>query len=45
MYLLITDRLAEGMRELEGIKDKPDLILCTTMALMYSHKRCKTVGK
>ena len=41
----ISDRLAEGMRELEGIKDKPDLVLCTTMALMYSHKRCKTVGR
>ncbi|XP_033624164.1 tetratricopeptide repeat protein 21B-like isoform X1 [Asterias rubens] len=43
--LILEDRLAEGMRELEGIKDKPDLVLCTTMALMYSHKRCKTVDR
>ncbi|XP_038077972.1 tetratricopeptide repeat protein 21B-like isoform X2 [Patiria miniata] len=43
--LILEDRIAEGMRELESIKDKPDLILCTTMALMYSHKRCKTVDR
>ncbi|XP_072020597.1 tetratricopeptide repeat protein 21B-like isoform X2 [Amphiura filiformis] len=33
------------MRELDAICDKRDVILCTTMALMYAHKRCKTVDR
>ena len=41
----VSDRISEGMRELDAIRDKRDVILCTTMALMYAHKRCKTVGK
>ena len=40
-----TDRLAEGMRELETIVEKRDMVLCAPMLLIYAHKRCKTVGK
>ena len=45
LLLLHTDRLAEGMRELEPIVDKRDVVLCAPMLLVYAHKRCKTVGK
>nr|XP_006812059.1 PREDICTED: tetratricopeptide repeat protein 21B-like [Saccoglossus kowalevskii] len=43
--LVLEDRIPEGMRELEAIKDKPEVMLCSIMALMYAHKRCKTVDK
>ncbi|XP_070546763.1 tetratricopeptide repeat protein 21B-like [Ptychodera flava] len=43
--LILEDRIPEGMRELEAIKDKPEVMLCSIMALMYAHKRCKTVDK
>ncbi|XP_071507875.1 tetratricopeptide repeat protein 21B-like [Diadema antillarum] len=43
--LILEDRLSEGMRELESIRDKPDVILCSTMALIYAHKKSKNVDK
>ncbi|XP_013391055.1 tetratricopeptide repeat protein 21B [Lingula anatina] len=43
--MLLEDRVQEGMRELEILKDKRDLNLCTYMALMFGHKRCKTVDR
>lgn len=39
------DRVQEGIRELEPLKDKRDINLCTTMALVLAHKKAKTVGK
>ena len=33
------------MRELELIKDKQEVILCTTMALVFAHKRAKLVDR
>lgn len=39
------DRLSEGMRELEAVVEKRDVVLCAPMLLVYAHKRCKTVGK
>lgn len=45
VYSIMPDRLSEGMRELESIRDKPEVTLCTTMALMYAHKKSKNVGK
>lgn len=42
---ILEDRLAEGMRSLQTIKDKRDVILCSSMALVYAHKRCSTIGK
>eukprot|EP00057_Strongylocentrotus_purpuratus_P033961 XP_793431.3 PREDICTED: tetratricopeptide repeat protein 21B [Strongylocentrotus purpuratus] len=43
--LILEDRLSEGMRELESIRDKPEVTLCTTMALMYAHKKSKNVDR
>ncbi|XP_066301202.1 tetratricopeptide repeat protein 21B-like [Branchiostoma lanceolatum] len=43
--ILLEDRLQEAMRELEAIKDKRDVNLCSTLALMYAHKKCKTVDR
>ena len=40
-----SDRLAEGMRELETILDTRDVVLCAPLLLIYAHKRCKTIGK
>jgi hypothetical protein len=42
---LILGRLHEGMRELERILDKPEVILSAPMLLTYAHKQCETVGK
>ena len=40
-----TDRTSEGIRELESISDKRDMVLCSSMLLIHAHKKCKTVGK
>jgi tetratricopeptide repeat protein 21B len=39
------DRVQEGIRELEILKDKRDVNLCSTMALMLAHKKGNSVGK
>ncbi|XP_062519917.1 tetratricopeptide repeat protein 21B-like isoform X2 [Corticium candelabrum] len=41
--MIMEDRIAEAMRELQTIRDKRDVILCTSMALVYAHKQCATV--
>ena len=33
------------MRELDFLKDKRDVNLCSTMALMLAHKKGNTVGE
>ncbi|XP_071943351.1 tetratricopeptide repeat protein 21B-like [Antedon mediterranea] len=43
--LVLEGRLSEGMRDLETLKDKLDVNICSTMALMYAHKRMKTVDR
>lgn len=43
--LCISDRASEAMRELELIKDKPEVVLCTNMALIYAHKKAKLVDR
>ncbi|XP_074652535.1 tetratricopeptide repeat protein 21B-like [Tubulanus polymorphus] len=43
MVLIGGDNLQEGMRELELLKDKIDVNLCSLMALIIAHKKCKTV--
>ena len=40
-----SDRIQEGMRELDFLKDKRDVNLCSTMALMLAHKKGNTVGR
>lgn len=42
---LISDRASEAIRELEVIKDKPDVLLCSTMALIHAHKKAKLVDR
>ena len=37
--------LIEGMRELDAILDKNEVILSAAMLLAYAHKQCETVGK
>ena len=41
----VTDRVQEGMRELEQLKDKRDVNICSIMALIFAHKKCKSLGK
>lgn len=44
-WKLLTDRPSEAIRELEGIKDKPDVLLCSTLALINAHKKAKLVDR
>lgn len=43
--VLMEDRPSEAIRELEAIKDKPDVLLCSTMALINAHKKAKLVDR
>ncbi|XP_012939708.1 tetratricopeptide repeat protein 21B isoform X2 [Aplysia californica] len=36
---VLQNRVQEGMRELDMLKDKRDVNLCSTMALMFAHKK------
>ncbi|KAK3772094.1 hypothetical protein RRG08_061179 [Elysia crispata] len=36
---VLQNRTQEGMRELDMLKDKRDVNLCSTMALMFAHKK------
>ncbi|XP_032880066.1 tetratricopeptide repeat protein 21B isoform X1 [Amblyraja radiata] len=38
--ILMEDRIQEAIRELEVVREKQDVSLCTTMALIYAHKKC-----
>ncbi|CAJ0920536.1 unnamed protein product [Ranitomeya imitator] len=40
----ISDRVQEAIRELESIKDAPEVSLCAVMLLMYAHKKSEVVG-
>lgn len=44
-YLCCVDRVQEGMRELDPLKDKADINLGATVALLYGHKKSRTVGE
>ena len=41
----ILDNLTEAIQELESVKDKRDVILCSLMALVIAHKRSKNSDK
>ncbi|XP_020612885.1 tetratricopeptide repeat protein 21B-like [Orbicella faveolata] len=43
--VLMEDRASEAIRELEVIKEKPDVLLCATMALIHAHKKAKLVDR
>lgn len=43
--IIMEDRTSEGIRELESIADKRDMVLCSSMLLIHAHKKCKTVDR
>ncbi|KAK3106686.1 hypothetical protein FSP39_025201 [Pinctada imbricata] len=43
--VMLQGRIQESMRELDILKDKRDVNLCSTMALMYGHKHSQSVDK
>lgn len=43
--ILLQGRTQDGMCELELVKDKRDLNLCSVLALLFAHKRCKTIDR
>ena len=46
MYIIIfLDRVSEGIRELEAIQDRQEIVLCSLMALIYAHKKAKMIDK
>lgn len=45
VYFLTSGRIQEGIRELDVLKDKRDVNICSTMALMFAHKHSQSVGK
>lgn len=42
---VLQDRVQEGIRELDILKDKRDINLCSTMALMFAHKKSHNVDR
>ncbi|BFZ22635.1 hypothetical protein BsWGS_25674 [Bradybaena similaris] len=42
---ILQNRVQEGMRELEFLKDKRDINLCSIMALMFAHKKAQTMDR
>ena len=44
-FLSIIGRIQEGIRELDVLKDKRDVNICSTMALMFAHKHSQSVGE
>lgn len=45
VFFLTSGRIQEGIRELDVLKDKRDVNICSTMALMFAHKHSQSVGK
>ena len=43
--LSVTERVQEGMRELDAMKDKQDVNLCSILALIVGHKKSKHIGE
>ncbi|XP_069503848.1 tetratricopeptide repeat protein 21A isoform X2 [Ambystoma mexicanum] len=43
--MLMEDHIQEAIRELETLKDVPDVSLCSIMALIYAHKRSQVVDR
>ncbi|KAE8595622.1 hypothetical protein XENTR_v10015818 [Xenopus tropicalis] len=43
--MLMEDRVQDAIRKLEFIKDDPTVVLCSTMALIYAHKRSGRVDR
>ncbi|CAI9620923.1 unnamed protein product [Staurois parvus] len=43
--ILMEDRVQEAIRELESIREVPDVSLCTLMLLIYTHKKSGTFDR
>ncbi|XP_056375625.1 tetratricopeptide repeat protein 21A isoform X2 [Hyla sarda] len=43
--ILMEDRLQEAIRELESIKDVPEVSICAIMLLLYAHKKSEVVDR
>lgn len=43
LFFLLGD-VQESIRQLESIKNKPEVLLCTMMALIYAHKKSPNPG-
>ncbi|XP_035271756.1 tetratricopeptide repeat protein 21B-like [Anguilla anguilla] len=43
--ILMEGRVQEAIRELEQLRDKPDVSLCSIMALIYAHRQSETVDR
>ncbi|XP_048728803.1 tetratricopeptide repeat protein 21B-like isoform X2 [Ostrea edulis] len=43
--IILQGRVQEGIRELDVLKDKRDVNICSTMALMYAHKHSQSVDR
>lgn len=43
--ILMEDRVQEAIRELESIKDVPEVSLCAIMLLMYAHKKSEVIDR
>ena len=40
----VSGRIQEGISDLDLIKDKRDVNVCSLLALSYAHRMCKTIG-
>lgn len=45
MHYSMVGRTQEAMRELEQVKDKPTVAICSSMALICAHKRSDMIGE
>ncbi|KAK2186994.1 hypothetical protein NP493_181g04009 [Ridgeia piscesae] len=43
--LILEERVQEGMRELDAMKDKQDVNLCSILALIVGHKKSKHIDR
>lgn len=42
--VLKEEHIQDAISDLESIRHHPDVSLCSTMALIYAHKRCEIIG-
>ncbi|KAL9899857.1 tetratricopeptide repeat protein 21B-like [Glossina fuscipes fuscipes] len=43
--LVLSNHLQEGIRELNPLKNDPELGICSIIALLYAHKRCHVIDR
>ncbi|KAL0593486.1 Tetratricopeptide repeat protein 21A [Plecturocebus cupreus] len=43
--VLKEEHIQDAIADLESIRHHPDVSLCSTMALLYAHKRCETIDQ